>query len=963
MMKTNITFSKLLLISYLLVLSSNLIAQNISPFQFISPRPTSVMVSNVTNIILQHSGIIDQRTLFADLIKVEGSISGVHAGELVLSDDDKTIVFNPFIPFADNEEVSVEVMEGAKTETGGDIPKFSFKFKTAPAGIVQMPDGAVSETGSLMENQDPGVLKENGINAFLPPPPITIDSINNPSEGHIFMATWDRNAPAKYGNFIFILDKGGAIVDSVRVDGAPYDFQIQPNGLLSYALGDFKSFVPLPGEELQHMVLDNTLAVVDSFKMKNGYITDFHEFKMLPNGHVMMMSYHTITYDMSAIVEGGKPDASLVINIIQEQDRNKNVVFEWRNIDYIPITDSDLDLTASRLNYGTLNAFDVDDDGNILASFRNHSEIMKISRATGEVMWRMGGPRSEFTYVGEHEENAPYYHARQHNIRRRPNGNITLFDNGEFHKPPYSRAVEYSLDEENKVATLVSEWRYPNGNIFCATAGNAEHLSNGGWFIGYGVPHPQFVQRNAVEVHPDGSIALELSLPKGVLAYRVTKFPWKESVNKPSITHIEVKEGNTYSFNNDSIITGVEITYNSIVAADYNESTITRLPYGPVEPEFSENIITIYPVSIIYEALAIDTQSAEVRIDLDQYPEIKNPENTTVYYREFPDQGLFIPRSTTYDSIENELVVILSGFGEIVFGVPDNETGNNIPILYAPLDQQKLILQDSIKVQWTGKGMYNSFNVQISTDSTFTLVLHESNTNLSYYSMAGLTNNTQYYWRVNSELDTPGEWSEVWNFEIVDPFIIAVSPNGGEEWAIDSSEIIRWETNILEDVHIHLLQDQNYILSIDTVQGSHQAYQWILPAELQAGENYRIQIVSASDSAVFGLSENVFTIVDSTTSIGESEQGFHGYSLAQNFPNPFNLTTNISYSIQKSNFVTLSVYDLSGKKIHTLISDFQEVGTYSVNFDAHKFSSGIYFYKLEAGKEFVEIKKMLLIRK
>jgi len=678
---------------------------------------------------------------------------------------------------------------------------------------------------------------------------------------------------------------------------------------------------------------------------------------------VMMMSYHTITYDMSTIVEGGKPDASLVINIIQEQDRNKNVVFEWRNIDYIPITDSDLDLTTSRINYGTLNAFDIDDDGNILASFRNHSEIMKISRATGEVMWRMGGPRGEFTYVDEHEENAPYYHARQHNIRRRPNGNITLFDNGEFHKPPYSRAVEYSLDEENKVATLVSEWRYPNGNIFCATAGNAEPLPNGGWFIGFGVPHPQFVIRNAVEVHPDGSIALELSLPKGVLAYRVNKFPWKEAVDKPSITFIDVLEGSSYSFNNDSITTGIEIKYNVLSAADYNESTITRTPYGPVQPEFTENIITVYPVSIIYEGYAIDTQIAEFRFDLDQYPEIKNPANTTVYYREFPDQGLFIPRSTTYDSVENVLVVILSGLGEIVFGVPDNETVNNIPILYAPLDQQKVILQDSITVQWTGKGMYNSFNVQISTDPTFTSVLHESNTNLSYYSMAGLTNNTQYYWRVNSEMDTPGEWSEVWSFEIVDPFIKAISPNGGEEWAIDSTEIIRWETNILGNVHINLLQDQNYLLSIDTVKASHQAYQWILPAELQAGENYKIQIVSASDSTVFGLSENLFSIVDSTTSIGEYEQGLHGYGLAQNFPNPFNLTTNISYSIQKSNFVTLSVYDLSGKKIHTLINDFQEVGTYSVNFDAHKYSSGIYFYKLEAGKEFVEIKKMLLIRK
>lgn len=961
-MKSTKKLFKALISCCMLILSGVLLAQEYNPFQFVSPKPSSVMVSNETNIILHHYHMIDQSTLASELIRVEGAKSGVHAGEFVLSDDGETIVFNPYVPFTANEKVTVSLLEGVKTDTGDDIPRFSFSFTTAQEGIVQLQNGEFSDAATIPDHQTPRSLKENGMNTMLPAPPITIDTVNNPSEGNIFLATWDRNVPALYGNFIFILDKEGAILDSVRVKGAPYDFQVQPNGLLSYALGDFSSNVPLPGEELQNMVLDSTLAVVDSFKMKNGYITDFHEFKMLPNGHVMMMSYHTIIYDMSTIVEGGQTDASLVINIIQEQDRNKNVVWEWRNIDYIPITDSDLDLTDSRINYGTLNAFDVDNDGNILASFRNHSEIMKISRETGELMWRMGGPRGEFTYVGEHEENAPYYHARQHNIHRHPNGNVTLFDNGQFHKPPYSRAVEYSLDEENKVATLVSEWRYPNSNIFCVTAGNAQLFPDGGWFIGFGVPNPQFLERNAVEVHPDGSIALELSLPKGVLAYRVSKFPWKETVSKPSFTHFEVKEGNSYSFNNETIITGVDISYTTLNAADYNESTITRIPYGPVQPEFTEDIITIYPLSIIYEGFAIDAQTAEFRIDLDQYPEIKDPQNTSAYYRKFPNKGLFISKSTSYDSIENELVLTLDGFGEIVFGVTDKETSNNTPILYAPMDQEKLILQDSIKVQWTGKGYYNSFNVQISDDSTFATVLHETNTNLSYYSMGDLANNTTYYWRVNSELNTPSEWSEVWSFEIVDPYIEVVSPIGGEEWYMEDSEIIRWETNLLEEVHIYLLKDQDYLLSIDTVQGSLQAYEWMLPSEVEVGDNYRIQIVSASDSTVSGLSEHPFAIVDSTTRIGAHEQDLQGYKLAQNFPNPFSLSTHISYSLQKSAHVTLKIYDLSGKELYTLVNDNQDMGTYSVTFDARTYSSGVYFYKLEAGKEFVEIKKMLLIR-
>ena len=704
---------------------------------------------------------------------------------------------------------------------------------------------------------------------LLPAPPIRIDSANNPSPGYIFLATWDRNVPALFGNFIFILDNKGAIVDSVRVKGAPYDFQVQSNGLLSYALGDFSSAVPLPGEELRHVVLDSSLAIVDSFKMKNGYTTDFHEFEMLPNGHVMMMAYHSIPYDMSAIVEGGKTDASLVINIIQEQDREKNVVFEWRNIDYIPITDSDLDLTGSRLNYSTLNGFDLDEDGNILASFRNHSEIMKISRATGEILWRMGGPRGEFTFEGEHEANAPYYFARQHHIRKRPNGNITLFDNGAFHQPPYSRAVEYELDEENKVATLVSEWRYPHGDVFSVTAGNAEQLPNSGWFIGYGVPHQQFVKRNAVEVHPDGSIALELSLPDGVLAYRATKLPWKETVDRSSYTHYEVREGNSYSFNTDSIITGIEITYHSLVAADYNESNLTRIPYGPVQPEFIENVISVSPVSIIYEGLAITAQSAEFHLDLSVYPEITDPENAMAYYRKYPGQGLFAPRSTTYDEVNRELLVNMDGFGELVFGVTDQNAVSHAPILIEPVNQQEVFTKDTLTLRWTGKGMYNNFNVQISEDSTFSTISEASTGNLSAYAVTGLEKNTDYFWRVNAVLGShTGPWSVVWKF----------------------------------------------------------------------------------------------SLTDSTTTDAEFETTLpYTYSLAQNFPNPFQHSTRIFYTIQESNFVTLKIYDQTGREIQTLINKTQDRGSYSVNFDAQGLSGAIYFYTIQAGKEFIETKKMVLI--
>ena len=96
------------------------------------------------------------------------------------------------------------------------------------------------------------------------------------------------------------------------------------------------------------------------------------------------------------------------------------------------------------------------------------------------------------------------------------------------------------------------------------------------------------------------------------------------------------------------------------------------------------------------------------------------------------------------------------------------------------------------------------------------------------------------------------------------------------------------------------------------------------------------------------------------------------YELSQNYPNPFNPKTIINYSIpsnvkgQMSN-VKLTVFDLVGKEIATLVNEKQNAGYYSIEFDASNLSSGIYFYKLEAGStgeagDFIETKRMMLLK-
>ena len=104
---------------------------------------------------------------------------------------------------------------------------------------------------------------------------------------------------------------------------------------------------------------------------------------------------------------------------------------------------------------------------------------------------------------------------------------------------------------------------------------------------------------------------------------------------------------------------------------------------------------------------------------------------------------------------------------------------------------------------------------------------------------------------------------------------------------------------------------------------------------------------------------NVLSVT--TLDIKEDKAFASYFQLNQNFPNPYNPTTTVKYHIPELNFVTLKVYDVLGNEIASLVNEEKQIGTYEVEFDGAGLSSGIYFYKLQAGA-FVETKKMLLLK-
>jgi len=120
--------------------------------------------------------------------------------------------------------------------------------------------------------------------------------------------------------------------------------------------------------------------------------------------------------------------------------------------------------------------------------------------------------------------------------------------------------------------------------------------------------------------------------------------------------------------------------------------------------------------------------------------------------------------------------------------------------------------------------------------------------------------------------------------------------------------------------------------------------------------------VVGNNGTILRTTNGGFTPVSEEIKLELPEQ----YLLSQNFPNPFNPSTKIKYTIPDVGtalikFVQIKVYDILGSEIATLVNEEKPAGNYEVEFDGSNLSSGIYFYRLQAGA-ISETKKMILLR-
>jgi hypothetical protein len=228
----------------------------------------------------------------------------------------------------------------------------------------------------------------------------------------------------------------------------------------------------------------------------------------------------------------------------------------------------------------------------------------------------------------------------------------------------------------------------------------------------------------------------------------------------------------------------------------------------------------------------------------------------------------------------------------------------------------------------------------------------------------GLDGGTLYYWRVRAvnAARTSG-WSDVWSFTTVVAVPKLVSPQNGET-GVATSPTLQWEESkgaVSYEVVVSITSGFLPVLVSKTVSGTS------LVVQLGANTRYywRVRAVSA-------LGKTDWSQVWSFTTKGTAKVVTGGGTaeapmLGQNVPNPFNAETTISFDLPDDAEICLVIYDLTGRKVRTLVQAYRGQGRYTVVWDGRDeegrdVASGVYLYRLEVRGRGVETKRMLLMR-
>jgi hypothetical protein len=367
-------------------------------------------------------------------------------------------------------------------------------------------------------------------------PPLTIDRPGQPSPGWYLVAN-AFDPPDPYAEFAMILDQHGTPVWYRRTPPGAIDFKRLSTGQLAWIIPTGGAFGLDDAGSYEIRALDGTLE--HNVQTQLGP-TDHHDLLLLPNGNYLVITYLLRPGGLGMTVpcrDGNFPftartTSNVVDGVIEEVTPGGTTMWSWNSRLHTDPSESTVDLcfpgpggVGFVLDPVHINSIDVMPNGDVIASARHLDAVLRIDRATGHVVWKLGGR------LGNHDgaqilafrDDPDGGFVRQHDARVMANGDISLFDN---HTPfPFApvtgsaRAAEYAIDTTTGTATLVRSQNRLDGS-FSGAMGSTQWLDDGGVLIGWGALTTAFTEFAA-----DGTPQYSMTFPPGHFAYRAVKEP------------------------------------------------------------------------------------------------------------------------------------------------------------------------------------------------------------------------------------------------------------------------------------------------------------------------------------------------------------------------------------------------------------------------------------------------------